>query len=338
MQFLDSVPEKLLDCEVSDVHAILGGATVISLEGVKRQPLFVSTLLHGNEHTGFLAFQKLYKDYLKKKRRLPRDMILFLGNTLAASKNKRFLEGQKDYNRVWLTKGSSPEEKLASKVIEYIKKRDVFACIDIHNNTGKNPHYACVSKMDRDHFYLASLFSRTLVYYTSPEQTQSVVLSRIKPALTLEAGQSGNPLGTDLACRFIDSCLHLDHFPKSNQPLDIDLYETKCRIIVKDDVQIRSEYDEFSVGEKAVYLRPDLDALNFVNLPKGTSIGRSTVREPFSLWAAEGQKHEFSRYFEVVGEQILTRGVLVPSMFTLNHDVIRQDCLGYLMQPKEYEL
>ena len=65
------------------------------------------------------------------------------------------------------------------------------ACIDIHNNTGLNPHYAAVNRIRSDYLRLASLFSTKVAYFTIPMGTLSHSMSEFCPSLTLECGQAG---------------------------------------------------------------------------------------------------------------------------------------------------
>lgn len=95
----EGIPNGLLETEPSALHTILHGPTMFRLEGERDDTLFVSTLLHGNEPTGFLALQKLLKQFQDKKP--PRNLLVFLGNIEAAKENVRHLESQPDYNRIW---------------------------------------------------------------------------------------------------------------------------------------------------------------------------------------------------------------------------------------------
>ena len=59
-------------------------------------------------------------------------------------------------------------------VVDIMRERGVFASIDLHNNTGSNPHYACVNRLDNRYLHLATLFARTVVYFLRPTGVQSV--------------------------------------------------------------------------------------------------------------------------------------------------------------------
>ena len=52
----NTLPEGLLDAEANELFTLLGAPTLIHLEGEIKKPVFVCTLLHGNETTGFYYF------------------------------------------------------------------------------------------------------------------------------------------------------------------------------------------------------------------------------------------------------------------------------------------
>jgi len=160
-----------------------------------------------------MAIQLLLKKY--KDKQLPRSLSLFFGNVTAAGQNLRRLESQPDYNRIWPGTEFSdcPETKMAKEIVSIMKKRDVFASVDVHNNTGLNPHYACINHLDNQFLQLASLFGRLIVYFIRPKGVQSAAFAQICPAVTLECGRPGQQHGVEHAFEYLNSCLHLLEFP-----------------------------------------------------------------------------------------------------------------------------
>ncbi|MBT4791787.1 MAG: peptidase M14, partial [Halobacteriovoraceae bacterium] len=165
LNILQEIPEKLLNIDVHEVHEVLGGPTLFHLKGKKQEALFLSILLHANETTSFYVLQELVKKY--KNHKLPRDLIIFVGNTFAAAEGMRHLPGQADYNRIW-EEGDAAENLLAADVVQYAKEANVFASIDVHNNTGKNPHYGCINVIADNFLNLASFFGEHTVFFTEP--------------------------------------------------------------------------------------------------------------------------------------------------------------------------
>ncbi|HEB94485.1 MAG TPA: peptidase M14 [Gammaproteobacteria bacterium] len=335
LTILDRLPDGLLDGEARDLHRILPGPTLLHLPGLRTAPLFVSVLLHGNETTGLTAIQGLLRKYDEHK--LPRALSVFFGNVSAAAQSRRRLDGQPDYNRVWPCADSAdgqPEHRMMRQVVDEMRTRNVFASIDIHNNTGLNPHYGCINCLEPRFFHLATLFSRTVVYFTRPTGVQSLAFAELCPAITVECGKPEQPFGADHARDFIDTCLHLDVLPDT--PLDahaMNLFHTVATLTLRNEASAGFAADD-QPGHWDITFPPDLDRLNFRELPAGTSIGRlHTDHDPLPLQVVDETGIDVSEHYLYAedGRLRITRAVM-PSMFTLDLGIIRQDCMGYLME------
>jgi succinylglutamate desuccinylase len=80
-------------------------------------------------------------------------------------------------------------------------------------------------------------------------------------------------------------------------------------------------------------LHKNIDQFNFTELPVGTVLGKVNGNGAFPLSALNDEGNDAARQFFRVreGHLELARATM-PSMLTLNEDVIRQDCLCYLME------
>jgi succinylglutamate desuccinylase len=323
----DHVPNGLLDLGPGQLHEALPGPSLIHLPGRRPAPLFVSVMLHGNEATGWLAAREVLRKYAPSG--LPRALSLFIGNIAAARQGLRVLDGQPDYNRIWPGGAASdePEYAMATRVVEAMRARGVFASIDIHNNTGLNPHYGCVNRLDSAWLHLATLFSRTVVYFTQPRGVQSAAFAELCPAVTLECGKPGT--GVDHAAAYMDACLHLVEFPA--HPIhhqDIDLFHTIATVKVPEDVHFG-----FADAGYDIEFAPDLDHLNFRELESGARIGRIHGGRDICLQALDEEGRDMGRHvFDCSDGHIRLRRPLMPAMLTRDARVIRQDCLCYLME------
>ncbi len=331
LNILDALPPGLVDLEASALHRLLPGPTLIHLAGRREQPVFVSVLLHGNEDGGWEAVRRLLQRYPDADTR-PRAMSLFIGNVAAARERVRFLAGQPDYNRVWEDHDGNedlPERAMMRQVVAEMEARELFAAIDVHNNTGVNPHYSCVRRLDDTHLHLAALFSRTVVYFRTPVGVQTGPFSALCPAATVEAGKAGQSRGVEHVLEFLDAVLHLAHWP--DHPIaqhDVDLFHTVAVCKVPAPVS-------FGFGEPSndIDFLSDLDHLNFRELPAGTTLAR--VRDdgevPLDV-RDEGGADVTARFFRVLDGELRTALPVMPSMLTINPTAIRQDCLCYLME------
>lgn len=328
LQQFDRLPEGVLDIPVEQLHRLIPEPALFHLPGKRSGTLFVSVLLHGNEPTGFLALQKLLQKY--QDQAFPRGLTLFFGNTQAARFNLRHLDHQPDFNRIWpgTLLAESAETDWARQICDVMRQRGVFASIDVHNNTGLNPHYACVNKLDETFLHLGALFGRLLVYFTHPKGVQSGAFTEFCPAVTLECGRPDQPYGVEHAFQFIDSCLHLQEFPE--HPVarqDVDIYHTVAQVTVNEQASF-----SFSDDSADLRLNQDLERMNFTDIPPGTVLGVVKGKKmPLIARNNEGRPitEQFFRLND--GKLQITRSSM-PSMLTLNERVIRQDCLCYLME------
>ncbi len=324
LRILSSLPEGFLDCGSRDLYKILNGPTLLHLPGDRPEPpLFISTLLHGNETTGFAALQHVLRHF---DGRPPRPVSIFIGNVIAAHHNVRYLPGQPDYNRIWV-EGSDREHAVARHVVEAMRKLDVCACIDIHNNTGRNPHYSIVATRDVRHLALAKKFSERIVFATYPDTSCSVAFSGLCPSVTLEAGIVGDASGVDHVAKYLISCMEEDVWLDDDVG-EIDLYHTVAVVRVKDSCSVGI------LGEGTdVELLPDVDNLNFNMLQPGTTLGktRNGCGDCITVHA-ENPVMDWPDYLTVDNGELKTARKIMPAMLTTDCGIVKMDCLCYLME------
>ena len=325
---LDTLPEGFLDTPARELHRLLSGPTLIHLPGRRSAPLLVSALQHGNEDTGVAALQTILRRYADRE--LPRALSILVGNVSAARQGLRRLDNQPDYNRVWPgteLHADSIEHVAMSEVHETMQARGVFASVDIHNNTGINPLYSVVNRLDHAVLHLALLFSRTVVWFRGMPGSQTTAFSSVCPSLTIECGKAGILAHEAQAASFVDACLHLAQFPVHEvHEHDIDLYHTVATVRVPPEVS-------FGFGDVLadIDFDPRLDHLNFRQLDPGTAIGRCRMSLPLDV-RDEAQRDVLGEFFECKNGTISLKRETTPAMLTLDIRAVRQDCLCYLME------
>jgi hypothetical protein len=324
---LEDLPDGFLDCPPQRLVDILPGPTLIHIRGRDPQPLFVSTLLHGNEYSGLEAMQAVLRGHAGRD--LHRSLLLFIGNVRAAASNVRTLTGERDYNRVWpgTLYPDDPLAAMAGWVYERAARHNPFASIDIHNNTGFNPHYACVRKLDPKFIALAQLFSRIVVHFQRPVGTQAAAFANLCPAITVECGKAGAGSATAHAVELVEAGLSISHLPDHPPaPHDVDLLRTYA--IVRPPAGASFSFD----GAPADFMfRPDIDRLNFSELEPGVSLGAARSGMRLEILPGDSDDHRPEEYFSYDGGEIrLTRSTL-PAMLTLDPRAVTEDCLCYLM-------
>jgi succinylglutamate desuccinylase len=333
LNVLDHMPRGLLDTEPHQLHRVLAGPTLMHLPGRRPEPLFVSVLLHGNEDTGYRAIQKVLAKYAGKT--LPRALTVFFGNIAAARAGMRRLPVQPDYNRIWpgAEDDSLTEHEMARAVVERLRERRAFAAIDIHNNSGLNPNYACVNTLEQPFLHLARLFSRTIVFFRRPLGVVSAAFAKLCPAVVIECGQPGQATNESLAAEFVEAGLHLSAFPAHPvPPRDIDLYHTIGTVTVPEHVTIG-----YGRSDAAVRFADNIDHLNFRELASGTRLAQAPGSHLVPLVVTdEAGRVVTEDYLALLAGEIVTRRAVMPAMLTRDERVIRQDCLCYFMERLPY--
>ncbi len=322
----DILPDGLLEAEAVELFELLGSPTLIHLQGEKPEPLFISTLLHGNETTGFYAVQRLLKEYQGKT--LPRSITVFIGNVEAAAAKQRRLELQPDYNRVWpgTHHDNCAETDMMKNVSNIMRKRKPFASIDIHNNTGLNPHYACVNILNPHCIQLAGMFGNTVVYFTSPKGVQSAAFSDFCPSVVLECGQSGQADGITHSTRFLQAVLNTEKL-SSEHPAHINLFHTVARVTVPEMYSLGTD------SSTDIHLNHELEQMNFEQLATGSIFaGLNPVSDAHLVVTNESSEDVTSEFFAVENSKIVLKKNATLSMYTTSEKAIRQDCLCYLME------
>ena len=325
----DRIPEGFLDCPAARLAEILPGPSLIDLPGRHPEPLFVSVLLHGNEHSSLIAAQEVLRR--RAGRELPRALLLFIGNVRAAAQNLRKLPDQRDFNRIWpgTETPDAPEARMARWVFEYARRRRPFASLDIHNNTGFNPHYACITRLEPRFVALARLFSRIVVHFQRPLGVHAGAFAELCPAITVECGKAepGGNSGAAHAAELFDAALSIADLPSHPPPLhDIDLLRTS--VIVKTPEGASFSFD----GAPADFcFRADIDRLNFSDLEAGTCLGRlGAPGARLEIAPGDGMGGP-KDYFDYSNGEIRLSRPAIPAMLSLDPNAIRLDCLCYLM-------
>ncbi len=326
LKILNKLSEKILALPAHRLYEELPGPTLVHIKGKREPALFLTVLLHGNENSGWDVVKNILNKY--KGEKLPRSLSIFIGNVKAARYKKRKLETQTDFNRIWST-GETPEHLMVRSVIKTMRERKIFASIDIHNNNGLNPHYACINKLDGRFLKLAREFSRMVIYFIRPTGVQSLAFSELCPSVTLECGQPGDEYGIQLATRYVDKILHLETLkPEPGIEDKIDLYHTIG--IAK----IPEELDFSFNGDKAdIEFVKGIETLNFEEISDNTLLGKikDNITKPLIVINEEGEDI-FDHYLSINDNNIVTKIAIVPAMLTTDKNIVRQDCLCYLME------
>jgi hypothetical protein len=260
---------------------------------------------------------------------LPRELYLFIGNVQAASEGKRVLSGQVDYNRCWpgTSLPSRFETDLMQAVVDQVTGGPLFAAIDLHNNTGLNPHYAGISQVNPETQFLASLFNHMALVIKWPRGISIMAFDDICPAVVLECARPGDKQGIKHALELVDAVMHLDHFPERPPlPQDLQLLKTLATINIAD--QVSFNFDPHIARD--INFNENLDHWNFSVINPDQSFAKTRVTSPLRATDQHG-KDITDDIIRVDDGQIYLKQTCVPAMISMDEAIVLQDCLCHLL-------
>jgi len=323
---LHGLPEGFFDITTANIRSLFPNPTLVQLDGDDKNFLFVSILLHGNEYSSLQVMQQVLARYPKG---LPRSILLFVGNVRAAEANLRHLPEQVDYNRCWpgTLMEPNPTTQMMRRIIEIAHGLPLFAAIDIHNNTGKNPHYACITDPNNRNQNLASRFNRIAMVYKQ-KGVCTLAFDGICPAATLECGLPGDPAGIEHASRLLEDLLTLDVLPDTPLSRD-DLHLVESHLNVHIASHVSYEFD--TAADVDLKFERDIESHNFKLMDTHQVFGYSRVDRPIRILDADN--HDVTdEVLRIEQGKIYFNQTLMPAMITRDKLVIQQDCLCHLLQ------
>jgi len=336
LTILDHIPSAFLSISHRQIKALFDTPTLIHLKGEKDPALFISILLHGNEYSGLQIMQEILKKYQTTDGyKLPRSIWLFVGNVYASQMGVRVRDGQTDFNRAWPGTTEPPSEiiMLIQEVMDKITQEDLFAAIDLHNNTGLNPPYGCISVVNEKNKYLSSFFNHIAMVFQSPKGVSTMAFDNICPAITLECSTPGNVPAIKRAFELIDDLMHMDHFPEKALPAhDLQLVKNSATVKINTDVTFCFEDDEYSdtLGYDLILVN-SFDHHNFTMLKEGEIFAYSKVTKPLLVTSPEGDDIS-DEVIQNINGKISLKKAFMPAMISMDKKIVLQDCLCYLLE------
>ena len=314
------LPEGLLDCPAAGLLDALGGPTLFDLSRGLPDPLFVTVLQHGNETSGWDAVRA----FLHGGSTPP--MLLYVANVAAASAGRRTLPGQRDFNRAW-NGGDTPEARLARQVTDAARQARPRLAVDIHNNTGANPHYSVLTDLGPRCLGAAAAFSRLALLAQHRDGIQTERFAKFCPAITIEAGIVSDPASAARAADYLTRAVRWRAAPEATFS-DLTVYRNQVRIVIE-------ETDADFASPARLLLREDLEQYNFACLEAGNLFARrdgsATGTGLRAVDVTGADLTDF--YFEICDAEVRLRQPVYLSMYTRDIDIARQDCLCYFMSP-----
>ena len=313
----------VLECTAAQLASVLSGPTLFDLGKPDRDPLFVSVLLHGNETSGWEAVRKLFSRYPELTE--SSSVLVFVGNVLSAEQGVRKLDGQPDYNRVW-NGGTAAEHKLAEDVTAYVSSKKPWCAIDVHNNSGPNPHYSVITDLSPATRSLASSFSSLAILAKQPSGTLAQAFSEFCTSIAIEAGMPADPGSSERASTLMKQLLSEGKLVERSSD-SLEIFDNFVRVTVEPGVTAKDH--------TFPKLNPELDEFNFKCLPAGSLVCSLRGHSP-GIRANDVELQDVTdQYFVIENSEVRLRRDVIMSMYTRDPLIAVQDCICYFLKSIE---
>lgn len=311
----------------------LPGPCHIHLHGKERSRCrAVTTLLHGNEPSGFVALFNIIKQKIKPLV----DMHFFVLSVDAAKQSPgfiyRMLPHHKDLNRCFnREQGDKESEKLASDLLDILATLKPESLVDIHNTSGSSPSFGVTTFVDEKHDSLVSLFTHRMIVSDLRLGALMEVSSDAMPTVTIECGgaqdSKANLVATEGLIRYMTVEDVLDH---EHSEVTLELFHNPIRLELKEGSDIA--YGNHSLMQDGVTLLPQIEDYNFGYVESGTALGfvSGALTDNLSAHRTDGTEC-LTDYFALDKESLYTSERLKLFMVTTNPEIARKDCLLYFV-------
>ena len=333
LKTFERIPPEARELELPGFLRWLGGPALFFLPGEDSSRCrLLSGGLHGNEPSGFFAIHQLLKD----PPRPAVDTWLLLGNVPAAIRpplfSHRFVPGEEDMNRVWDERRGNALREVSGQILDHLRTLPLEVCADLHNNTGYNPIYAVLVNSHPHRQSLARAWTDTLIYYEGLQLGSLLeMLDPIAPGVVIECGQAGDPQADADALagarRFLAAEEGIHPEPCSDGLSQI--FRSVARITIPQDVSIEFTHTR---SEADLTISPDIDRVNFMNLPAGSVLAQYSGHGRL-VATNNGNDDVTEDFLEHTHGVIRVRQDVIPVMMTTHAEVAKSDCLFYVAQP-----
>ena len=242
---------------------------------------------------------------------------MFVGNVHAAAQEMRHLPDEVDFNRIW------QQQPWHSNLNEILEAYQPWCGIDIHNNSGPNPHYSVITDHRASTLALATLFSSKVIFTDHTLEILAHAVSFHCPALTIETGTVDDPTSEQRAYDFLERLNMIRRVPESLQ-CDLESYATVGIVKVEHENGCLDNFPRFDES---------LSKKSFTTLPAGSPF-LNTLPSGWQVNVLD-PAHDLDLtddFLEFRDQSAFLKRDVVMSMFTHTPLLAIQDCVCYFLK------
>ncbi len=336
LQYITNPDQSILKSTPTEFLESIGGPVVIDISGhdSSRTRLF-STLIHGNEPSGFIAFHQ-WLQQLAVSKQIPTTNIRIIIPSVAAALNPplftcRYLSGCKDLNRCFGSNRQQGEQYLLANEIETaIRAVNPEAIIDLHNTSGSSPAFSVAIASADAEKNLAAFFCNQLIH-TEIRLGALMELDFGCPIVTIECGGADDLVSVKRAYHGIKQITELNDLKIELENETVDVFKQPIRVQINSSKNLA--YADHKIKDVSLVLVSDNERRNFGVTHSGTFLGwlEGSCNEVIIAKNQAGENVS-NQLFEVKNGKLYTAKNLNFFMATDRADIAKGDCLFYITE------
>ncbi|WP_181898357.1 succinylglutamate desuccinylase/aspartoacylase domain-containing protein [Alteromonas aestuariivivens] len=305
----------------------LEGFTVVDISGRDTgRWRVITTLIHGNEPSGFLALHRWLKTGCVPSTNVRLIFCNVEGALAEPLFSQRFVNDDADLNRYFDTADErNPVARRAGQIKELITKLAPEWCLDMHNTSGSSPSFAVSVHQRHSVHQLAAYFTRHLIV-TDTRVGALMELAVEFPVVTIECGGAHQEHAHQLAFDGISRLLDENALAEVSNA-DLYVYRNPYRVELQREYS--ADFENFQLITADFTLRRDVESLNSGAVTAGEFIGWfSGAGMPFRVNDANGNDRSGQLFYRE-GNRVFCNVSMQIFMATTNREIATRDCLFY---------
>jgi hypothetical protein len=307
----------------------LEGLTVFDIKGEDQtRTRVVTTLIHGNEPSGFIASHLWLRSGSMPKTNA---RIIFCNPESAQYKpifTRRYVGESVDLNR-FFSHTDGRDSEVISRAINIKKLIDDVnpeAIIDLHNTSGMSPAFGIAISDDALIMDLTALFSARLIY-TGLRVGTLMEQPFAAPIVTLECGGAHELVSHQVATEGLGQYFARDNLFEPRER-DVVIHRQPIRLETTSDTSV--DFASHPLPSTDITLIEDIEQFNHHPAPAGEFIGWYQDEGKSLLQAIdENGDNQIDKLFRLEDGRIYVNHTMQMFMATTSPDVATNDCICY---------
>lgn len=327
--YLDDSFRKQIEPTALGFLRQLSGLTIFDIKGEDQsRTRVVTTLIHGNEPSGFIACHL----WLRSPSVPATNLRIIICNPEAARTKpiftNRFVGKDKDLNRFFKAPETDKSEvaERARQITHSVNEVSPEAVLDLHNTSGASPAFGVAISDDENTLDLVSLFTNKTIL-TGLHVGAIMEMDFNCPIATIECGGASeiysHQVATDGLHEFFSRRNIFDRHANR-----VQVHRHPIRVELVGDASVGFSHHRLPTTD--ITLRADVEQLNRQHTPKGEFLGWYDKAESLPLKAIDELGNEqITQLIEFKDGCLFAKQNLQLFMVTTTTEIATNDCLFY---------